>query len=322
MLLLIATLREGGRAGLLGWAAATGITALATGIALLWGAAPAPGTWVALVGLGAVTVQALAIPVGLGALVSEGLRRIAVQGALLGLCSVGRGGRAWIPGALALGGAAGLLTLCVTVWAGPAAERAVVTAVEEGVERSALRVGQPLVAEGWVVGLEPDGGVFLGGEGVVGAARSAAVVRGAEGVALVLGPGCAEGPEGTVCWERWEHPLAPRGRRRELRERGLLELAQVAARTEAAGGDAAYEWAVLYKRLLHPLSVALLPLALVPGALSPRSWARLGLVGLGWLVAVRLGDHLALSWGAWTAWAGTWWIAGWAAVGWARWRGR
>lgn len=286
-----------------GWLAVSGGVALWAGAEVLLGGAPPLALAVALAG-----AQPVAVAVAVGVGWTEALRRFADGGAWMALQLAGIGPRRVMLSSLLMGVLAGAYGAGWTLACTPALYRVGASAQEAP---SRLRFG-----EGALEPLPPaeGGGVFAAWGPWAGRARW---VRW-EGGAVVLGPGCAVGPEGEVCWDRWERPIQWPARRIELRERATRELAAVAARTAASGGDAAYEWMVYYKRFSHPLAILLLPGALTPWALGRRPWAALGGLAAGWWLLVRGGDGLPAAW----AWAAPAWVAAWGLLGWRlrKWR--
>jgi hypothetical protein len=165
--------------------------------------------------------------------------------------------------------------------------------------------------------------VFLAAGELVGGARSLEV----RGESVVLGAGTlasAGDRPWRVSWARWTRPLPTLGGPRiELAERSNADLADLVARTEARNHPAHYERAVLHKRWLHPLAALILPLCLLPLGASGRPGLRLGLAALGYLVAVRAGDHLAATIGGLAAAsAGPVYVATLGFGLWASWRDR
>jgi hypothetical protein len=112
-------------------------------------------------------------------------------------------------------------------------------------------------------------------------------------------------------------------RRIELVERSTADVFAAAARTEVAGGEAAYERAVGFKRWVHPLALLVLPATIVPWGLGRRPFLALGVGAAGVALAQRLADAAApwlgglvvASVGPLTVVALGWW-------GWAAWRER
>lgn len=141
--------------------------------------------------------------------------------------------------------------------------------------------------------------VLIRGPDAVAYARRGQIVHVEDGIGLQLDEGSMVSlgdPSWRLEWESWVHrleiPISPRV---ELNERDVLSLWRQAARTEAAGGSADYEWAVAYKRLVHPISAAVLLMGVLP--LGLRRWSAfwVGGAGLGYAVSIRVGDGLVAS---------------------------
>ena len=134
--------------------------------------------------------------------------------------------------------------------------------------------------------------------GVVARAR---VGRAGGQPAIELIDGEVRGREGSwkVRWERWVRPLEVPSSRVELPQRSVEDLVGLIGRTERSGRGAEYERCVLWKRFLHPLAMLLVPLGVLPFAASRWRWVGAASMGLGYLVAVRVGDATVTGLGAW-----------------------
>jgi len=288
-------------------------------------------TWSRVTALSVAWTAQVWIPIGclVGALAP--LVRWRRQGGWIGLRALGFRGAALVPAALAWGligaGATGVATHVVE----PAARRAAQRILADPGSRVVLAPGRtgvigPLVVRPAAVQGGEAREVFFALGDMVGTAASLHRARGPHGPVLVADGGVAAGL-GPVPWQlsfrRWALPVDPPAVRIELDERTTPDLAAAARRTEAAGRDAAGEWVVWWRRWLHPLAVLWMPLCLLPlGARRGTAW-RAGAVAVGYLVAVRLGDHLATVIGALpAALLGPLWIGLAGAWAWARWRDR
>lgn len=313
------------------FAAVSAFAAVVAGIGALWSAGVAPDarTWLALVGLAVPTAWTIAAPAAGAVGIAAAIARWADEGAWAGARAVGVAGRRLLPAALAVGVAAATLALACTLVIEPWARREARRVAADAVGAAELVPGQP-VSLGSAV-LRPtsvDGGVardvFVAAGRAVGTAASARLVAGATGPAVELRDGVLAGDGWRVRFSRWSRPLPPpHSPRLELSQRSNRELRELIARTEADGRDAAYERAVLYKRALHPLATLLLPLAVLPFGASRRPGAGVAVATLGYLVAVRVGDQLAATIGAWPAAAtGPAFVALLAVAAWAWWSDR
>jgi hypothetical protein len=156
-----------------------------------------------------------------------------------------------------------------------------------------IQVGR--FAEGWYED------VLIRGPESVAYAERARLVQLEDGLGLWLASGSMISlgePSWRLEWESWVHKLQlPVSTRTELNERDVVSVWHQAARTEAGGGEADYEWAVAYKRLIHPLSSGVLLIGVLP--FGVRRWAGvwIGGAGLGYALFVRLGDALVGSMG-------------------------
>jgi hypothetical protein len=331
-------LRQANRAFLVdGGAPALGVliagavaVAVAVGVAALWRADLVldVDTWGRWVALAVPAASPLLIPAATAFAGVAVLARWQAEGAWTGLRGCGVAGRTLLPAAVALGllGAVGAASM--THFGEPWARREARAAVEEPWLRVGLwphrttRLG-PLtvrperVADGWAEDV-----LFTVGD-QVGSARRLRVVRAGDGAAVELRDGVLVGPVDhpwRLRWTTWVRTLPADRPRVQLNERWTGDLRAAAARTEAAGGSASYEWAVYYKRWLHPVAAFLLPWALLPLGAGRRPYLAAALCGVGYLVAVRAGDHLAnVVGGLPAAAAGPTFVLVLGLVTWARW---
>lgn len=323
-------LQEGWRAGASVAAAVCAVGGTVAATRLLWESpvAPSPAAWAVVSLTSALAMAGLAVGLGGAVAVVEGLRRLDETGAWVGLRATGIGGRGLVRAAAAVGIGVLLLSGIASLWAEPALRRAGRRVLQAEAAEAALWPGRPLQAGAVQVlprslqGREARQ-VELRVETAAGHAETARMGRSPAGrLVLELGPGLLIDRTTEVRWERWVLDVTGSTDRIQLDERSTPELAEVARRTAAAGGDPRYEQAVWLKRWLHPLGMALLPLALLPGAVGRRPWGQVGLAVLVWVIAVRGGDLLTGTLGVGAAAAGPVAVALWTLVAWARWRDR
>lgn len=330
--LTLAALREGRAAAVATGLAGAAMVAVVTGVGALWRndlVVDGP-TWWALVALSVPATSPWWIPAATAVGGLAALSRWRDTGAWVGLRAAGIGGAALVWAALAWGVIGGLGTaLAGHTWA-PGARRAVARLSAEPWRRMSLWPGHAVrigdltilpstVHEGWV------GDVLLVGGDRIGGARRMRVTEVGGVPALEVKDGSWTGVDPVpwrVTFESWVRPLAVDSPRVELDQRSTADLAASAARTEAAGGGAAYEWAVYWKRWLHPFAALLLPVALLPLGARRNGWAWAAAVGVGYLAAVRLGDLATAVMGAAGAWTGPVWVAAVGVVAWLAWRDR
>jgi hypothetical protein len=309
-------------------AAMTGLGAVVAGIASLQGEASLAdvGTWVTVVGLALPSTWAIAVPAAAVAAPVAAVAGWMDEGSWTGLAAAGRAGRRLVPGVLAVGLLAGAVTFGMVGWVDPTARRAAHRLVAASADHAALYPGITAVIDGVTVrpaavvdGVAED--VFLADDGAVGTARKLSVQDGQ----LVLEDGRIARTSGVpwrVGFRRWTRPLPAGGRERvELSERTNPDLAVFVARE--GDRDRGYERAVWLKRYVHPLVTAVAPCALLPLAAAARPLLAIGAAGVGYLVAVRLGDQLAgVAGPALAAATGPIYVAVVGGVAWARWRDR
>lgn len=295
-------------AALLAWLACGVVISCLAGVSQLWaGVQPAPSGLIALTLLAVPSAQSVAVPVAALAGLVLTARRWATEGAWTGLQAIGRGGGSLWPAAALWALLAAGTTFAVGEWVEPLAKRTARQVVAASVGSAMLRPHHQVQVGSLQVRVGPRHGpwyhqvvVSLGEQ--VGTARRGRTVRTAGGASLVLEQGLVTGP-GQVPWtlrfERALVPVVPVLPRTGLGERRLPQLLAIARRTEAAGGQAAYEWSVAYKRLLHPVGVFIACLAGLPiGFRRPLAAV---VLGVGYLAAVRFGDGLAVTVGPWAA---------------------
>lgn len=300
-----------------GWLMATSV-----GAVLSEALVPGPQLTLLLAVLSTLASGAMLVPIafafGWVAAVDELVR----EGGWAALQLVGRGVTSVIGPAIAVGVAAGALTLACTLVVGPLAARTARVALHDATEAPrwrpgvATRLGRVHLVAGATQG---DRALDVLGQldDLAVSARVASVRRTDRGPHLAFSGAQVVGDGFHLAVGRGELPLLGADRRVELDERSVAGLARVARATERSGGDASYEWAVLYKRWLHPLGAAVAPVCLLPFALGRRRWWALGTVVLGALVFTRLGDASASVLGPVLASAaGPLWIVAWGLVGW------
>lgn len=295
-----------------------------------------PGT-LGLLGLLAIPIAApIALPAGAATGAVSALARWVQEGAWGGLRASGIAGRGLLPAALALGLLAAAPTLGMTAWGEPALRREAARSAARHATSLGFWPGIPVTVGAWTFTPEvaegsSAGRVLMGGivgeDPAIGYVErlsilgDPAILRLSGGSLAVL-PAAGRAPW-RVSWERWDRPILNPDRRIELIERDSPDLLAVARRTEAGGKDASYERAILYKRGAHPLATALFPAALLPFATGSRPLLAVGAAALGYLVAVRGGDHLARTLGPGPAAAsGPLLVALLGIAAWASWRDR
>lgn len=286
--------------------------------------------WVAIVALGTLSSGSICLPTAAAAGVVAALSGMVDDGSWVGMQASGVSGRRLVPVAAALGLVAGIATFALSGYGEPIARRATGRAVAAAIDVR-LSPGR-LVALGDLV-LRADhvdergaADVFLATDGALGTAARATLDRSSGQVRVTLTDGAIAGLDPrpwSVSFRSWTRDLpALAAPRVELDERTNPELADAVARTEAAGRDARYERAVLWKRWLHPIAAAVFPAAILPLGARARPYAALGAVAVGYLVAVRAGDQLAAALGPGASAAGPLWIALCGVAAWASWRDR
>jgi lipopolysaccharide export LptBFGC system permease protein LptF len=311
-------------------AAVVGLGAVVSGARVLQTGAGAPpiGAWLVVVGLSVGPSLSIAIPCGAAAGGVAALARWCEEGAWTGLRASGRGGASLVASVLLIGALAGGGTAAVTLWVEPAARAAAARQLDDALAAFSPWPGRTTdLGELTVRAARVDGvlaeDVFFASDGVIGTARRAHPALGDDGPVVVLEDGVIAGPDWRATFRTWTRPIERPVPRVELAERTTADLARRAEQTARAGRDARYEWAVWWKRFFHPIAAFLAPLALLPLGAGRRPAVALGAAGLGYLVAVRTGDHLASALGpVASASAGPAWIAFLGVVGWATWRDR
>lgn len=307
------------------WGGLAGVRVLETGAA-----APGPAVWIAIVGLGALSSGSICLPVAAAAGVVASLAGMVDDGSWTGLQASGVSGRRLAPIAAAMGLFTGLATFGMAGYGEPIARRsagrALATAVDVRLSPGGLVTLGRLALRADRVDVHGASDVFFAIDGAIGTARHATIDRGTGGARVSLTDGAVAGLDPRpwrVEFREWHRDLPGLAQPRvELDERTNPELADAVARTAAAGRDARYERAVLWKRWLHPLAAAVFPVAAMPLGASARPYAALAAVAVGYLVAVRAGDQLAMALGPTAAGAGPAWLAGCGIVAWAAWRER
>jgi lipopolysaccharide export LptBFGC system permease protein LptF len=288
-----------------------------------------PGAWLSVVLLSPLAALWILAPmISVGGSVA-GLARWHQDGAWTGLQASGTRGGQLAPAVLLVGLLGALLTWGGTQWCGPYARGRIQEIVHNPaamvlVPKSESRVGDWVfsvrgVDGGWTTDL-----FFASPDGVGTATRARLVMQqGSPALELLDGVWLASGPVPVrVAFRRWIRPLAP-GRRVELDELFTSQVLHRAAATHAQGRDDSYERAVAYKRWLHPLAMLLFPLAVLPLGVRRHPMVWVGASGIGYLVAVRIGDHLSSVVGAWGASAfGPLFVGVLGAVLWWQWEDR
>jgi lipopolysaccharide export LptBFGC system permease protein LptF len=228
------------------------------------------------------------------------------RGGWLAFQTSGGSGRALVPLIGPYAVLLGLVTALSGMWLEPLCRSVSRDAVLDSISETLLLPGRTVVlgeqhvqvgalVEGWYTDV-----LIRGPEGVAYARRGQLVaIKGGLALQLEEGSMVSMGePSWRLEWDSWVHRLEiPVSRRIELNERDVISLWQQAARTEAAGGAADYEWAVAYKRFIHPLSAATLLLGVLPLGLRRWSAVWVGGAGLGYAFSIRVGDSLVTSMG-------------------------
>ena len=292
-------------------------------------AVPRPATWLSIATLSVVASVWIVVPLACVGGVVAALAGWERNGGWVGLRSAGVRGRQLLPAALLVGCVSALVTCLATHQLGPMAR----TQIRElGRAPGALvlvpgaeaRVGDSLFVAGEVGGGWASDLFFASPRGL-GSADRARLVDDDGGTALELLDGVLVAIDPVpirVTFRRWILPLE-RSPRVELDELRTSELLARAAATAASGRDDSYERAVAYKRWFHPLASLLLPLALLPLGVRRYPMASLGASGIGYLIAVRVGDHLSGSLGALASAAlGPVFVGVLGLLLWSRWRDR
>lgn len=241
-----------------------------------------------LLRMGAAAVGAsagLALPIGALAGIAGGLRRLADDGAWLGLRCAGLGGRALVaPVGVLLAAAAGVW-LGVTHVGEPAARAAMREARVTAAVRVRPEEGRALRVGGWTVAVE-DGVLHFAGGDIVGLAHAWALSPAETGVIVHLDDGTLRTPTSTVQFGAIDAPLSLGDDRKvHPSERSSPDLARQVAVSAALGRDAYERW-ILWKRTLLPFCLVPIGLAAVPLALGRRS-----------AVAVIVGAQVFSLWG-------------------------
>jgi lipopolysaccharide export LptBFGC system permease protein LptF len=307
------------------WGGLAGVRVLEAGAA-----APGPVAWLAIVAFGALSSGSMGVPAAVAAGVVASVSAFVDDGSWVGMRASGVSGRRLVPVVAAMGLCAGGVTFAMSGYVEPIARRSAGRAVAAAVD---VRLFPGSVVSLGGIALRADAvddggasGVFIATGSAVGAARHAVIDRTSDGVRVELVDGEIAGLDPrpwNVRFDRWRHdvPSLARGRV-ELDQRTNPELSDAIGKTEAAGRDARYERAVLWKRWLHPIAAALWPISVLPLGVANRPLATFGAVAVGYLVAVRAGDQLANAMGAQSALAGPLWVLVCGIVAWARWRDR
>lgn len=254
--------------------------------------------WLAWMGLSAVAALPLTLPLAFAYGPVAALSRWRENGAWHGVQSMGIGGRRLIPAGALMGAfGAGLMALSALCLS-PLALR---EASQISQSQQAWPVGVPRQMGGlavWAQGVDGDWGRDVVGvsAGRVLGATQARFGRGGGQMWLEMlgGTVLVDGPTPVrVQFAQGRVRVDGRSRRTALAARSTPDLIRAAERTQRVGADAAYEWAVLYKRFTHVLLVGMLPVSLLPLGAGRRPLLQLGCVGIGLAIFVRVGDLLA-----------------------------
>ena len=258
-----------------------------------------------------------------------GLARWNREGAWTGLRASGTRGVQLVPAVLFLGLVGALLTLLGTQFSGPFARGRIQDLVHNPAAMVLVPQTESRVGE-WVFSVREVGGgwtsdlFFSSPDGVGTAMRARLVLQdGSPALELLDGVWLTSGPAPVrVAFRRWIRPLRA-GRRVELDELFTPQVLHRAAATQAEGRDGSYERSVAYKRWLHPLAMLWFPLAVLPLGVRRYPMVWVGASGIGYLLSVRIGDHLASVVGAVGASAsGLIFVGGLGAILWWRWGDR
>jgi lipopolysaccharide export LptBFGC system permease protein LptF len=315
-------------------AASSAVASVTAAARLLWGESVVleTGAFVWLVLLAAPASFSIAVPAAGAVGVVSALARWVEEGAWAGARACGVSGRRLVPAAAIVGILCAAATMGMSRVGEPWVKRTAGRVTAETAAQVSLWPGTSVVIGDVTVRAEEvqDGvarQVFLASDGAVGTAARARVVSMDQGAAIELLDGvlAASGPPPwRMTWGRWLRPL-PRAEsaRVELDERTNEELGDLVRRMEEQGRDASYERSVLHKRWLHPFAALLLPVALLPIGAMGRPVTGLTVAAVGYLLVVRVGDHLAPAIGSWAAAsAGPLWVGVLGLLAWTRWGDR
>ncbi len=311
------------------------ISAVLGAVSVLWPGALMldAGSWLAVLAGSAVANLAIVLPAAGGVGVVAALGRWGDEGSWPGLMASGTRGRDLAAGALTVGMLVAVPSAVLSNAVEPMARAALHRAQWSATAETRLWPGRTV--DFGSIALQPRSSsagfaddLFIAVGGAVGSAARGRLLQGPDGPLLELEDVVLMGAADRS-WRltaaSWRVPLPDvRGRRVAVQERSNTELARAAWRTEhEEKKDPSYEWAQLYKRWLHPLAVLLFPLAVLPLGVRRGRGPWLGAAGVGYLVAVRGGDHLAKTLGAWPGAAfGLGFVVLVGAVLWASWRDR
>lgn len=267
----------------------------------------------------------LAVPLGGLAGVAAGARKLAEEGAWLGLRSMGVGGRALIG---PVGGGLLVVTaawLGVTHYAEPAARAALREARVDAAVRVAPVEGRTVRLGPWSAAVE-DGRLRFAGEGWLGEAAAWEVRPAAAGVVVALHEGEVRSTDGATRarFASLEAPVPLVGTTGKVHasERTTPELRAQVAISAALGRDAYERW-ILWKRSVLPACLVPLGLGVLPFALRRRGpvAALVGAQALTVWGVVRIADQSVQSIGPAAASVATLAAAlGWLFAGWWGWR--
>lgn len=300
----------------------------------LWSGAGALGfgAWFWIACLAAPANASILLPGAALVAVVSTMRCWMREGSWTGLNSLGIGGRGLVSALVGVALAVVALTALSTLVLEPASRRSSRAILAQAVGDVTLTPGVPTQVGELSVSVRPaqDNGAqaaFFAADGVIGFAQDVSISTVNQEAWVSMSDGTLifdTEPQVRIGFSQWTRPLSlPRNRRLELDERTTPELLEVVTRTEHLGSSSAYEWSVLFKRFAHPLAMFPLLFAGLPLGRSSRVGVNLGLLGLGYLLSVRIGDALAPSLGpALSASAGFIYALIFAVVLWAKWRER
>ena len=298
-----AFLREGIGPAMWTFAAGSALAAVMTGLQALWsgGLVPRPEAWLLLVILAVPASWGVVVPAAGGAGVVLALAKWCREGAWTGIRASGIGGRQLLLAVMLVGAFVSVIHVGMSVVVEPLVRRASHRQISTSASQIAIWPGTMVSFDSLTVQAErvdQDGAyqLFLASPDWVGTAESGRIVQTPGGPAIELRGGRLADPERawTLSFQRWVKALPPPiPKRLELAERTNAELMEVALQTDQDGRDSSYERAVLYKRWLHPLATLWIPLAFLPLGAGRRPVLGLGAVAVGYLLVVRVGDHLS-----------------------------
>ena len=234
------------------------------------------------------------------------LARWVDEGSWTGISAMAKSGRSLLPSAIFTGVLVAMATASMTLWLEPAARRQARHQLLGASADYSLSPGVTIDIGGIALRASAMEGpwardLLFSNDAVVGMARRGRLVTTNQGLALELEQGsmvALSQPPTRISWDRWVRPLPPRRPAKpQIHEQSTPALRTQAQNTEQLGLNPHYEWAVYWKRFLHPLAVLLLPMAMMPLAIRRRRALAMGGMCIAYLLAVRLGDTLAFGLG-------------------------